>query len=69
MKRNKIAILDWPSKSPDLIIVEHIWGIMKELVYKNNAISTKNELRSKIKAAAEEINANYKKSIQTMYKN
>ena len=33
-ERNQIRILDWPPYSPDLNIIENIWGIVSKEVYK-----------------------------------
>jgi transposase len=44
LEHEKIKILDWPSQSPDLNPIEHVWAYMKRQLYGKN-FKTKIELK------------------------
>lgn len=35
-QRNNVETLSWPSKSPDINIIENVWGVMTRKIYKAN---------------------------------
>jgi hypothetical protein len=44
-----IRVLSWPSLSPDLNIIENVWGILTRRVYRNGRqFNTINELKTAI---------------------
>ena len=35
LKQKNIEVLDWSTKSPDLNLIQNLWGILSRRVYKN----------------------------------
>ncbi|HEY9707175.1 MAG TPA: IS630 family transposase [Oculatellaceae cyanobacterium] len=71
LKEKKIAILDWPSKSPDLNPIENLWGIVTRDLYDagKKQFKSKEEMKGALKKAWKKVDANLcKKSTDTMDK-
>jgi len=50
--RQKINVLDWPARSPDLNPIENLWGIIVRRIYaENRQFQTVDALKSAIQAA------------------
>lgn len=65
LKEEKITYLDWPALSPDLNIIENVWGWLSRKVYENGRqFSSKNQLLNTIKSEWEKIPQSY---IKTLY--
>lgn len=47
LSSNSIRVLDWPPRSPDLNIIEHVWHYLKTEVYKLQHATCKDDLWSK----------------------
>ncbi|KAG3174910.1 hypothetical protein C6341_g9675 [Phytophthora cactorum] len=57
---NNVETLPWPAKSPDLNIIENVWGVLACRVYANGRqFDTKTDLMRQIKAEWEKINLEY----------
>ena len=62
---NKIDVMDWPSLSPDLNIIENVWGYLSRQVYANGKqYNTKEELKNSILDCWKKIPQDY---IQKLY--
>lgn len=58
MDRVGLTTMGWPSKSPDMNIIENCWHMIAARVYDCHQHSNKDELWAAIQAAVEEINEN-----------
>lgn len=66
---NDINIIPWPSKSPDINIVENIWKAISDIVYDGNQPKSIPELRIKVNEAVNIINNDKRSMIVKMYNN
>ena len=48
LELNKVELLEWPSKSPDLNPIEHIWAYMKKKI-RGKTFKNKDELKACLK--------------------
>lgn len=53
-KKKKITVLPWPPQSPDLNPIEHLWGTLKKIAYRNKS-SNLSELKNNVRDAWEEV--------------
>jgi len=64
-KKHHIPILPWPSHSPDMNIIEHVWGYLESIVHKHRPPPhNKNELWAILQRAWAELDLEY---IQQLY--
>ena len=47
LRKLKVKVMEWPSMSPDLNPIEHLWGVLKRKVEKNH-VSNIQQLRDVI---------------------
>lgn len=66
-KEYEINHLIWPSRSPDLNIIENLWQVMSTIVYSNGQFRTRNDLISALKNAAVLIRNEKKDVIKSLY--
>lgn len=52
IKTQRIQTLEWPAKSPDLNLIEHVWADLKNTIYKQgNEYNSENDLLDAIRDA------------------
>lgn len=58
LEANQVKCLEWPARSPDLNVIENLWGILARNVYKNGRqFNSKLELMNAIKNCWNNIDA------------
>lgn len=64
-KNHNINVLEWPSNSPDLNIMENVWGWLSQQVYKNSRqFNNAEELQKALQQAWSQLSVKY---LQTLY--
>ena len=69
MSKNKINLLEWPVRSPDLNPVENIWKVINDLVYDRPPFYSHHELIEAIRQSILTINQFKRDVILSMYAN
>ena len=67
MKTEKINVLNWPAKSPDLNITEDIWKVLSDIIYDGPQFHSTKELIKSINTAIFEINTSKRHLISNLY--
>lgn len=67
LNSTNLAILKWPSLSPDINIVEDIWRMISLKVYDSKQFNTKSDLLAKIENVILYINNNEREKIINLY--
>ena len=51
-----VRLLGWPAKSPDLNVIENVWHLLDQRIYKHGAAADKADLRNKLSEAISHFN-------------
>jgi len=62
-----IELLDWPSRSPDLNIIENCWSMMSRRIYDGRQFLNKDEPWRAIDSAVTEINVNCQDQLKALF--
>ena len=69
LKDSKVEVLNWPSRSPDMSLIENIFKSLKDLVYGTEDYTTKKDLWAKIGKCVAFINESKVDMIKHLYDN
>lgn len=67
MSQAGIATMKWPSRSPDLNIIENVWSLISSIVYDGRQYSNKADLWVSIQRAVEVINTEKRASLDALF--
>lgn len=67
LKYSNISTIQWPSKSPDLNIVEDVWKIISDMVYDGPQFNNLRELQIRITETIQVINNERRQNIIDLY--
>lgn len=67
LKNQGAKIIKWPSRSPDINIIENVWKMVSDIVYENGQSQNLRELEFKIFQAVDQINNEKRHLIENLY--
>lgn len=56
IRQYEIALLEWPSRSPDLNPIENVWSLLSQRVYRSRQFKNIAELREEVKNSVDYLN-------------
>lgn len=64
IEENQIRVLPWPSRSPDINIIENVWGVLVKKIYKTNfRPQNVDELKNKISEVWNELTPDFARKL------
>lgn len=63
----EVELLDWPSRSPDLNLIENCWSMISNIVYDGRQYENKCDLWTGIDAAVSHINAHMQGALNNIF--
>ena len=62
-----IQLLPWPSRSPDLNIIENVWSMLSSKVYDGLQPKNKQELEARVFEAVDHLNSHLSEYVKTLF--
>jgi len=66
-KTQNFEVIEWPSRSPDINLMENIWKMLSDIVYSDNQPKNTKELKEKIFEAVDVINTENRDISRNLY--
>lgn len=66
-KNQQFERIDWPSKSPDINLMENIWKMLSDLIYSNSQPKNLKNLKERLFEAVDQINSERRDISRNLY--